>query len=114
MGSRVSFTVVAFAPMSFRKTRIFGTRGSIEGDGLTIRSFGFLSQRASVLECVDPGSRAGTEGHLRIGSSPRWRHHSDAEEGTRLSLAPLNAFRGRTQRLFPPLSRPSERTTRRW
>ncbi len=47
-----SFTMTAFTPMSFRKTRIFGTRGSIEGDGQRIRAFDFLSQQETVIDCA--------------------------------------------------------------
>lgn len=43
-----SFTMTAFTPMSFRKTRVFGTRGSLEGDGVTIRKFDFLTADETV------------------------------------------------------------------
>ena len=38
-----SFTMTAFAEGSHRKTRIFGTRGMVEGDGSMIRHFDFLT-----------------------------------------------------------------------
>ncbi|MFB9904152.1 Gfo/Idh/MocA family protein [Allokutzneria oryzae] len=42
-GVTASFTMTAFAPVSHRKTRVFGTRGSIEGDGETITVHDFLT-----------------------------------------------------------------------
>lgn len=61
-GVTASFTMTAFAAYSHRKTRIFGTRGSIEGDGETIAIHDFLTGP----EIVDPGAAGGAtaaDGH---------------------------------------------------
>lgn len=63
-GVTASLTVTAFTPMAFRKTRIFGTRGMIEGDGYTVRVFDFLTGQTTVSEVVDPTDPAAAEGHL--------------------------------------------------
>ncbi len=41
-GVTASFTMTAFTEAGHRKTRIFGTRGMVEGDGVHIRRFDFL------------------------------------------------------------------------
>lgn len=42
-GVTASFTMTAFTESSHRKTRVFGTRGMIEGDGRILRRFDFLN-----------------------------------------------------------------------
>ncbi len=44
-GKTVTFTMTAFNEMGPRKTRIFGTRGEIYGDGENIEVFDFLTDR---------------------------------------------------------------------
>ena len=63
-GVTASLTMTAFTPMSFRKTRIFGTRGSLEGDGYTISVFDFLTGQTSSQQIVDPEDPEAGEGHL--------------------------------------------------
>ncbi|ONI84177.1 oxidoreductase [Actinosynnema sp. ALI-1.44] len=61
-GVTASFTMTAFAPAAHRKTRIFGTRGSIDGDGETIAVHDFLTGP----EVIDPGAYGGAtaaDGH---------------------------------------------------
>nr|WP_232328305.1 Gfo/Idh/MocA family oxidoreductase [Kibdelosporangium sp. MJ126-NF4] len=61
-GVTASFTMTAFAPAEHRKTRIFGTRGSIDGDGETIAVHDFLTGP----EVFDPGAYGGAtaaDGH---------------------------------------------------
>ncbi|SFA95117.1 Oxidoreductase family, C-terminal alpha/beta domain [Amycolatopsis marina] len=60
-GVTASFTMTAFAPVSHRKTRIFGTRGSIEGDGERITLHDFLNGT----EVVDTqaGGATADDGH---------------------------------------------------
>ncbi|MCE7002997.1 Gfo/Idh/MocA family oxidoreductase [Kibdelosporangium philippinense] len=61
-GVTASFTMTAFAAYSHRKTRIFGTRGSIDGDGETIAIHDFLNGPDVVdLGAVDGASAA--DGH---------------------------------------------------
>ncbi len=47
-GRTANFTMTAFTPMTDRKTRLFGTRGYIEGDGRYIRVYDFLTDRETV------------------------------------------------------------------
>ena len=63
-GVTASLTMTAFTPMEFRKTRIFGTRGSIEGDGMSIRVFDFLTATTTTIQVLDPDDPDATDGHL--------------------------------------------------
>jgi predicted dehydrogenase len=49
-GATASLTMTAFAPQSNRKTRLFGTRGYIETDSVTIHHFDFVTEKTSVLD----------------------------------------------------------------
>lgn len=58
-GRTASFTMTAFTEYGFdRKTRLFGTRGSLEGDGASLRRTDFVTGQT---EDVDLGSSAVTE-----------------------------------------------------
>ena len=57
-GATVSFTMVAFTRAEHRKTRIFGTRGVIEGDGVRLHIHDFLTDTG---ETVHPGGDAGPD-----------------------------------------------------
>lgn len=63
-GVTASFTMTAFTPMSFRKTRVFGTRGSLEGDGVTIRKFDFLTAKETTYTTGDSEVSGARSGHL--------------------------------------------------
>ncbi len=63
-GATVSFTMTAFTPMSFRKTRVFGTKGMIEGDGYGFSVFDFLTGTTTTTQLVDPRDSAAADGHL--------------------------------------------------
>ena len=47
-GKTVGFTMTAFTEMSDRKTRIFGSKGWIEGNGEEIKVYDFLSEKETV------------------------------------------------------------------
>jgi predicted dehydrogenase len=49
-GATCSFTMTAFTAMDHRQTRLFGTHGSIEGDGVTLRVFDFLSETEDIID----------------------------------------------------------------
>lgn len=49
-GRTATFTMTAFTEAGSRKTRIFGTRGQIEGDGRHIRVFDFLTGRTRTVD----------------------------------------------------------------
>jgi predicted dehydrogenase len=61
-GRTATFTMTAFNPGSDRKTRIFGTRGQLEGDGNTIWHSDFLTDKT---EAID--ANAGSDGTIRSG-----------------------------------------------
>ncbi|MDR2895648.1 MAG: Gfo/Idh/MocA family oxidoreductase [Propionibacteriaceae bacterium] len=61
-GANVSFMVSAFTEMANRKTRIFGHRGWIEGDGSVITVFDFATTAARIYDTAAGGSSA-AEGH---------------------------------------------------
>ncbi len=63
-GVTASLTMTAFTPMGFRKTRIFGTRGMLEGDGYTVDVFDFVTGRTTSTQVVDPSDPLAGEGHL--------------------------------------------------
>lgn len=62
-GATVSFTLTAFSQGSDRKTRIFGTRGQITGDGRYLHVFDFLSEQTKV---IDTEADAGANGHAAV------------------------------------------------
>ncbi|SDU86948.1 Oxidoreductase family, C-terminal alpha/beta domain [Microlunatus sagamiharensis] len=63
-GVTASLTMTAFTPMGFRRTRVFGTRGTLEGDGYTVSVFEFLTGRTTTTQVVDPTDPLAGEGHL--------------------------------------------------
>jgi predicted dehydrogenase len=58
-GVTASFTATAFTGYEFRKTRFFGTQGSIEGDGAALDVLDFRTARRERTEIT---SRTGTDG----------------------------------------------------
>jgi predicted dehydrogenase len=54
-GATGSFTMTAFTPFAQRQTRIFGTRGSIEGDGRRITLHDFVTGE---IDTIEPGDQA--------------------------------------------------------
>jgi len=61
-GKTASMTMTAFTEAGGRKTRIFGTRGQIEGDGSTIRHFDFLTDTWTQVD-VNSGDASILGGH---------------------------------------------------
>lgn len=59
-----TFTMTAFNRADHRKTRIFGTKGEIEGNGREIKVFDFLSDEETVFDTtgLEPSSMAGHGG----------------------------------------------------
>jgi predicted dehydrogenase len=62
-GATASFTAAAFAQLEFRKTRIFGTRGYLEGDGRTVRVLDFLTAEETVIDTEPEGGASAADGH---------------------------------------------------
>ena len=63
-GVTASLTMTAFTPMTFRKTRIFGTHGMLEGDGYSLSIFDFLTGDTTATQVIDPADAEAGEGHL--------------------------------------------------
>lgn len=61
-GVTANFTMTAFGPMTHRKTRIFGTRGYLDGDGEKFSVYDFLTERTETIDAYGGGPDAGT-GH---------------------------------------------------
>lgn len=61
-GRTASFTMTAFNEAAHRKTRIFGTRGEIYGDGSKITLFDFLTDTTEVID-TDAGDASILGGH---------------------------------------------------
>lgn len=68
-GQTASFTMTAFTKSGHRKTRIFGTRGEIYGDGVNIEIYDFLTDKTSVVNTAKAdagilGGHGGGDGGL--------------------------------------------------
>lgn len=62
-GATISFTVTAFTELDFRKTRIFGTHGSIEGDGRTLEVTDFRTAQKTAIDVPLEGGASAADGH---------------------------------------------------
>ncbi|MGH9119708.1 MAG: Gfo/Idh/MocA family protein [Acidimicrobiales bacterium] len=62
-GQTAVFTLAAFTPVARRQTRLFGTRGFIEGDGRRLRCFDFLTETTEVIDTAPSGSGLASGGH---------------------------------------------------
>ncbi|WP_436497174.1 Gfo/Idh/MocA family protein [Actinokineospora sp. HUAS TT18] len=62
-GVTASFTMTAFSALDFRKTRVFGTLGSVEGDGKMLTVHDFLTDTTEVIDCTPAGSASAADGH---------------------------------------------------
>ncbi|GII57123.1 oxidoreductase [Planotetraspora thailandica] len=62
-GQTVSFTMTAFTPQEHRKTRIFGTHGYLEGDGLVVRHTDFRTGREEVVDTRAVSGAAASDEH---------------------------------------------------
>jgi predicted dehydrogenase len=62
-GPTGTFTMTGFNAGGHRRTRLFGTRGELEGDGETVRVYDFLTQTTEVLDARTPGDATAGGGH---------------------------------------------------
>lgn len=62
-GITASFTMTAFTVLDFRKTRIFGTKGVVEGDGRSLRVHDFLTDTETVIDGLAGGGADASDGH---------------------------------------------------
>ena len=61
-GATATFTMTGFNEIGHRKTRIFGTRGELEGNGETLRIFDFLTDSHEVIDTT-AGDPTAADGH---------------------------------------------------
>lgn len=61
-GATATFTMTAFTDNALRRTQIFGTRGFIDGDGMVLKVFDFLTGTTEILDTGVGGADAGS-GH---------------------------------------------------
>ena len=62
-GVTASFTVTAFTELEFRKTRIFGTGGWIQGDGRALQVQEFTTGRTYEIDTDGEGGASAADGH---------------------------------------------------
>ncbi|MGP3982510.1 Gfo/Idh/MocA family protein [Streptomyces sp. KR80] len=83
-GATASFTMTAFTPLENRRTKIFGTRGQLTGDGRHIHLYDFRTERTTTIDTSLDGSSA-AEGHAG-GDENLIRSFVDALHQGRLEL----------------------------
>ncbi|MFF5224969.1 Gfo/Idh/MocA family protein [Dactylosporangium sp. NPDC000521] len=62
-GATCSFTLTAFTPMGGRRTRLFGTHGSIEGDNSLLHITDFRTGREWTIDTESDAGSTAAEGH---------------------------------------------------
>jgi predicted dehydrogenase len=62
-GVTASFTMTAFTAFDFRQTRVFGTRGTIEGDGRRLSVLDFVTGRTETIEIISGDDPSAAKGH---------------------------------------------------
>ena len=62
-GVTASFTVSAFTPHTFRKTRIFGSHGYLSGNGSVISTTDFRTGEQNCVEVIPAGGPGSGDGH---------------------------------------------------
>lgn len=62
-GATCSFTMSAFTPMDHRRTRLMGTAGFVEGDGLTLRLVDFRTGAERILDPLTGAGPSAADGH---------------------------------------------------
>ncbi|MFI1964906.1 Gfo/Idh/MocA family protein [Streptomyces pathocidini] len=62
-GATANFTMTAFTEGGSRRTRVFGTRGELTGDGETIRIFDFLTDTEETVDISGLGEMNAADGH---------------------------------------------------
>jgi predicted dehydrogenase len=100
-GATGTFTMTGFTEAGDRRTSIFGTRGSLEGDGERIRIFDFLTGCARVIEVDAHGGHGGGDDGLMdafigaVATGDRSRVLSGPRESLHTHLAVFAAERAR-------------------
>ena len=88
-GKTAVFTMTAFNQAANRKTRIFGTRGEVFGDGETIQVFDFLTDQTRTISTVmDDDSEMGGHGGGDYGLMDRFVAAVAAKDPARILSGP--------------------------
>jgi predicted dehydrogenase len=62
-GATATFTMTGFNEAGGRRTRIFGTRGELSGDGETISIYDFMTRQTQVVTAEQTGAMSAAGGH---------------------------------------------------
>ncbi|WP_328669229.1 Gfo/Idh/MocA family protein [Streptomyces sp. NBC_00328] len=62
-GATATFTMTAFTEQADRRTRIFGTRGELRGDGGSLSVYDFLTRTEEAVDLTAPGGMDAAGGH---------------------------------------------------
>ncbi|MCX4990776.1 MULTISPECIES: Gfo/Idh/MocA family protein [unclassified Streptomyces] len=62
-GATATFTMTAFTEQADRRTRIFGTRGELRGDGGSVSVYDFLTRTEEAVDLADMGGMDAAGGH---------------------------------------------------
>ncbi|MGV9777830.1 Gfo/Idh/MocA family protein [Streptosporangium sp. NPDC003464] len=62
-GVTASFTMTAFTPLEHRRTRLFGTHGYLEGDGMTLRIVDFRTGEEELIDTRSGAGASAADGH---------------------------------------------------
>ncbi|KAB1978200.1 Gfo/Idh/MocA family protein [Streptomyces triticiradicis] len=62
-GATATFTMTAFTEQADRRTRIFGTRGELRGDGRSLSVYDFLTRTEEAVDLAAPGAMDAAGGH---------------------------------------------------
>lgn len=62
-GATATFTMTAFTEAGHRQTKIFGTRGELTGDGVTIGVYDFLTRTTRTITAEQTGAMNVADGH---------------------------------------------------
>jgi predicted dehydrogenase len=100
-GTSGTFTMTGFNAGGDRRTTLFGTRGSLEGDGETVKVYDFLTRQTTTIKVdVSDGHDAGDDGLMdafigAVSTGDPSRMLSGAQESLRTHLAVFAAERAR-------------------
>ena len=62
-GTTASFTMTAFTPQEHRQTRLMGTHGYLEGNGVTVDYVDFRTGQSSTFDSTTEGGPSAADGH---------------------------------------------------
>ncbi|MEV2271899.1 Gfo/Idh/MocA family protein [Nonomuraea africana] len=95
-GVTASFTMTAFTPLEHRKTRLFGTHGYLEGDGMTLRIVDFRTGKEEWIDTRTEAGPSAADGHGGgdAGLTAAFLHAVTSADQTLLGCDPQEALAG--------------------